>query len=151
MPASMFSSLLAPERVAVSDAADKWSAIGQGLDLFVGDPRVGDHGALVRALWDREKILPTGLGLGLAVPHVRHPAVRDAMGSLVVLRKGVDYGSLDGLPVRVVLTAAMPVDSQNEWLRYLAVVSTLFRDEAFRTGLMACPDAAALWAFVKDR
>lgn len=146
-----FSSLLSPARVTVADAADKWAAIRLGLDLLVNDPRISDISAVAEALWEREKILPTGLGLGLGAPHVRHAGARDAVGALVVLRHGVDYGSLDGQPVRVVLTVAMPVDSQAEWLRYLAAVSTLFRDAAFRDGLLACPDAAALWTYVRGR
>ncbi len=145
-------SILSPGRVAVADApGDKWSAIGVGLKLLEGDPRIGDYNALVRAFWEREKVLPTGLGLGLGAPHVRHPAVRDAVGALVTLRAGVDYGSLDGQPVRAILTAAMPADSQGDWLLYLAALSTHFRDPAFREGLLACADAEALWDFVRDR
>lgn len=144
-----FSSLLSSERVMVGDAADKWAAIRLGLNLLEGDPRIGDHAALAAAVWEREKIIPTGLGLGLGAPHVRIPGVRDAVASLVTLRRGVDYGSLDGQPVRVVLTAAMPADSQGEWLQYLAVVSTLFRDAGFRAGLLDCPDDDALWNYVR--
>jgi len=147
----LFADLLAPGRVAVSRAPDKWAALRRGLELFEGDPRVADPGALAAAVRERERILPTGLGLGLAVPHVRHASVRDPVASLVVLPAGVDYGSLDGAPVKVLLTVAMPPGCQSEWLRYLAAASTLFRGRAFREALPGAADAEALWALVRDR
>jgi PTS system nitrogen regulatory IIA component len=67
-----------------------------------------------------------------------------------VLKRGVEYGSLDNTPVRLVLLVAMPEDSQAEWLRYLARASAIFRDDAMRTKLFACTTADSLWDLVKQ-
>lgn len=82
---------------------------------------------------------------------MRIAAVRYPTAALTVLKKGVDYGSLDAAPVRLVLLVAMPDESQAEWLRYLARASAVFRDDAVRHRLFAAADSDLLWDLIKDR
>ena len=65
----------------------------------------GDHEkAVLDALWDRETILSTGIGLGMAVPHVRHSNV--ATEAMFVGRSaaGLAFDAIDGKPVHAVFT-----------------------------------------------
>ena len=125
---AIFGSLLSRERVGTADPLDKESALSAALDLLLPAPAVSDPAALADALRAREAALPTGLGWGLGVPHVRHWSTREAVGALVVLRRGVEYGSMDRQPVRAVFAVALPEDSQHLWLLCLAELSRLFLD-----------------------
>lgn len=147
---SEFSKYLARERVAVLDVKNKRQAIDGTLELLRDSPNIADFSRVVAATWQREEALATGLGLGIGAPHVRNMAVRYPTAALTVLNKGVDYGSLDNTPVRLILLVAMPEDSQAEWLKYLARASSIFRDDAMRTKLFACKTADALWELVKE-
>ena len=148
---SVFHQYLTPGTVAVSDAADKRSAISEALSLLASSPRIADAGAFARGIWAREDALPTGLGAGIGAPHARLKAVRDPVASFLALRRGIDYDSLDGVPVRLILLVGMPEDSQAEWLRYLAQAALTFRDASFRRALMDAPDGGALWDLIRDR
>ncbi|MCC8181117.1 MAG: PTS sugar transporter subunit IIA [Planctomycetes bacterium] len=145
-----FSKYLSRERVAVLDVKNKRQAIDGTLELLRHSPSISDFNRVAAAIWQREEALATGLGLGIGAPHVRISAVRYPVAALTVLRKGVEYGSLDNSPVRLILLVAMPEDSQAEWLRYLARASSLFRDDAMRHRLFAASDADALWDLVKE-
>ncbi len=145
-----FSKYLARERVQVLDVKNKRQAIDGTLELIRESPNISDFSRVVAATWQREEALATGLGLGIGAPHVRTAAVRYPTAALTVLKRGVEYGSLDNTPVRLVLLVAMPEDSQAEWLRYLARASAIFRDDAMRTKLFACATADALWDLVKQ-
>ena len=145
-----FSKYLTRERVQVLDAKNKRQAIDGTLELLRESPSISDFSRVVAATWQREEALATGLGLGIGAPHVRISAVRFPTAALTVLKRGVEYGSLDNTPVRLVLLVAMPEDSQAEWLRYLARASAIFRDDAMRTKLFACTDADTLWDLVKQ-
>ncbi len=147
---SEFSKYLSPERVQVLDVKNKRQAIDGTLALLKDSPNISDFSRVAAATWQREEALATGLGLGIGAPHVRSSAVRFPTAALTVLRKGVEYGSLDATPVRLVLLVAMPEDSQTEWLRYLARASAIFRDDAMRTKLFNCTDAEILWNLVKE-
>lgn len=144
-----FSKYLSQDRVAILDAENKRQAIDAVLELLRDSPSIADFDRVAAAVWQREEALATGLGLGIATPHVRNSAVRFPIAALGVLRKGVDYGSFDAAPVRLILLAAMPEDSQAEWLRYLARASAVFRDDALRHKLFAAPTLEALWELVK--
>lgn len=147
---SEFSKYLARERVSVLDAKNKRQAIDGTLALLKDSPNISDFSRVTAATWQREEALATGLGLGIGAPHVRNGAVRYPTAALTVLKKGVDYGSLDNTPVRLILLVAMPEDSQAEWLKYLARASAIFRDDAMRTKLFACTTSDALWELVKE-
>lgn len=146
-----FSRYLSRGRVAVLDAKNKRQAIDGTLELLRNSPNVADFSRVASAIWQREEALATGLGLGIGTPHVRISAVRYPTAAMTVLRKGVDYGSLDNAPVRLILLVAMPEESQTEWLKYLARASAIFRDDGMRHKLFAATDADALWDLVKDR
>lgn len=147
---SEFSKYLARERVQVLDVKTKKQAIDGTLELLRDSPNIADFSRVAAATWQREEALATGLGLGIGAPHVRTPAVRFPTAALTVLKRGVEYGSLDNTPVRLVLLVAMPESSKEEWLRYLARASSIFRDDAMRAKLFACTTADQLWDLVKD-
>ncbi len=145
-----FSKYLSRERVGLLDVKNKRQAIDGTLELLRDSPNISDFSRVTAATWQREEALATGLGLGIGAPHVRIGAVRYPTAALTVLKRGVEYGSLDNTPVRLILLVAMPEDSQAEWLRYLARASAIFRDDAMRHKLFAVADADALWDLVKE-
>ncbi len=145
-----FSKYLSRDRVSMLDAKNKRQAIDGTLALLKDSPSIADFGRVSSAIWQREEALATGLGLGIGAPHVRISAVRFPVAALTVLKKGVEYGSLDNTPVRLILLVAMPEDSQAEWLRYLARASAMFRDDAMRHKLISATDADQLWDLVKE-
>jgi mannitol/fructose-specific phosphotransferase system IIA component (Ntr-type) len=145
-----FSKYLSRDRMAVLDVKNKRQAIEGTLELLRDSPSISDFSRVVAATWQREEALATGLGLGIGAPHVRTSAVRYPTAALTVLKRGVDYGSLDNTPVRLILLVAMPEDSQAEWLKYLARASTIFRDDAMRHKLFACTTPDELWELVKE-
>ncbi|MCC8108041.1 MAG: PTS sugar transporter subunit IIA [Planctomycetes bacterium] len=147
---SEFSKYLAQDRVRVLDVKNKRQAIDGTLDLLKDSPNISDLSRVAAGIWQREEALATGLGLGIGAPHVRSSAVRYPTAALSVLKRGVEYGSLDANPVRLILLVAMPEDSQAEWLRYLARASAIFRDDAMRAKLFNCTTSEGLWNLVKE-
>jgi mannitol/fructose-specific phosphotransferase system IIA component (Ntr-type) len=144
------SDYLSRKRVAVLEASDKREALNATLALFEGMTHISSQEKFAAAIWEREEVLPTGIGLGIGVPHVRCESVRDPAAALVVLRRGVDYGSLDGAPVRVILMIAMPDGAKNDYLQYLANASRLFQRAPFRNALLACDNPDQLWEIVSE-
>ena len=106
-----------------------------------------DHAkAVLDALWDREQILSTGIGLGIAVPHVRHANVpREAM---VVGRSrgGMPFDAIDGKPVHAVFSILMPAGDNRRHVEVLGAIATTLKDPARRDGVFQAPDAATFVA-----
>ncbi len=82
-----------------------------------------------RALVERETVISTGIGDGIAIPHAKDTSV--IFPSLVVLRlkNPLPYESLDQEPVRLIFCIAMPEAYHKEHLQLLAKVSTVLMNE----------------------
>lgn len=104
----------------------------------------GDHEkAVLDALWDRETILSTGIGLGMAVPHVRHSNV--ATEAMFVGRSaaGLAFDAIDGKPVHAVFTILMPSGDNRRHVEVLGAIAGALKDPARRERVFAALDAAA--------
>ena len=138
------SSFLSPKRLAVIDATSKASALRQTLDLFRECPYILEFPAFAEEILKREEVLSTGIGFGVGVPHVRSRQVRESVAALAVLRKPVEYGSMDNLPVNIILMIGMPDGEHDLYLKYLSKISLRFRDPVLREKIGACANAEAL-------
>src|SRR5690606_35312629 len=85
--------------------------------------------ALKNAILEREEIMSTGVGLTIAVPHAKLASVKAFTLGLARSTKGIDYDSLDGQPVRIIVTITAPYNDQNTYLRVLAAVMHDLRNE----------------------
>jgi mannitol/fructose-specific phosphotransferase system IIA component (Ntr-type) len=104
------------------------------------------------ALIHRDELGPTGIGEGVAIPHVWHAGLHRVIAALAVSRKGINYPSLDRQPVHIILLILTPQDAASEpakqilferWLHYL-------RDPAFRAELRIAIDSEGLWNAVRS-
>ncbi len=141
--------VLAPERCALLDAADKETALTALVDLLAAAPEVRDRELLLKEVFAREALMSTGIGFGVGVPHVRLPSVKDIVMAVGVnARPLADYQSLDGEPVRIVCMVAARDDQHAQYLKTLAAVSAMLKQEAVRAAVLAASDAPAVHALL---
>jgi mannitol/fructose-specific phosphotransferase system IIA component (Ntr-type) len=100
--------------------------------------------ALMERLRARERLGSTGIGNGVAIPHVKSDGV--AQLGLVLARSvsGLDYDAIDGRPVHTLFLLLAPTQQSQEHLAALKWISTLARDTDFRRFFLAAPSAAAI-------
>jgi len=137
---------LSPARVLDLKAATRDAAIVELCDALCGAPEVGDIDALRAAVREREAVMSTGIGLGIAVPHAKIPGVRDFVLALGRSKAGIDFQSLDGKPVHLVVLIAGPDDRQARYLQILASVTLRLKREEVRRALLDAPGPAEVVA-----
>jgi PTS system nitrogen regulatory IIA component len=92
-----------------------------------------DRGFLTTVLEAREAMGSTGVGDGIAIPHVRNPIllhVSDPLVTLCLLRQPVEFGAIDGRPVHALFTVVSP--NVPAHLRILAQIAFVLRDPELR-------------------
>jgi len=97
-------------------------------------PRDMDKETVVYSLIEREEMMPTAIGKGIAVPHPRNPIIADIdseMVTLCLLRQAIDYKALDNEPVHAlfIILSANP----KRHLQILARISFLCQEGDFTT------------------
>ena len=128
----------------------KKEAIAELCELLKSGSKILDADAVAQTLMDREKLGSTGIGQGVAIPHGRNAAASKLVAALGVSRRGVDFQSLDGLPVHVIFMLVSPKDGGAEHLKALAKISGLLKDKFFRQGLKDAKSVDDVLSIIKE-
>ena len=133
-----------------SDATTKEEAIKQAVDRLFVMGRTDDSKAVEDAIWRREATYSTGFGHGFAIPHCQTNSVRFNSLVLLKLKSPVEWNSLDGEPVRVVvLLAIRAAQAGNAHMQVLAKLARKIMDDDFRAELEQETDPARLCAILQ--
>ena len=91
-----------------------------------------------REMIKREDEASTGMGRGVAVPHVKHKAVKDVAAAIGLSGVGIDFSALDKQPVYSVILLVSPADNADKHLQAMECVFTHLQREKFRKFLRQC-------------
>ncbi|MEX1139617.1 MAG: PTS sugar transporter subunit IIA [Bacteroidota bacterium] len=106
------------------------------IDIAAASERVLDKGKLKEAIFEREKIMSTGVGSGFAIPHGKTDAVTDIVGAFAITAQPIDYKSLDEQPVRIVFLLIGRESMVGPHIKLLSRISRLMNKEDFRKKLL---------------
>jgi mannitol/fructose-specific phosphotransferase system IIA component (Ntr-type) len=104
-------------------------------DLFKKDGRVIDIDYLKKAVFEREKIMSTGVGLGFAIPHAKTNAVNNVIAAFARSKKSIDFQSLDGKPVDIFFLLVGTEAQVGLHIKLLSRISRLMNRDGFREKL----------------
>tara|TARA_R110002126_G_scaffold11114_3_gene50417 strand:+ start:13744 stop:14223 length:480 start_codon:yes stop_codon:yes gene_type:complete len=98
----------------------------------------GLQSSAVKALLEREEMASTGIGMNVAIPHVKIPGLESVACGLAVLTDPVDWNAVDGEPVSVIFLVLRPEDETSthdpsEHLEMMKWIASLGRDSDFRS------------------
>lgn len=113
----------------------KNEAIDKLVDLMDASGNLVDKNEYKKAVLAREELSTTGIGDGIAIPHAKTKAVKNAGLAAMIVNDGVDYDSLDGNPAKIFFLIGAPDGENNVHLEVLARLSTMLMDEKFRNAL----------------
>jgi PTS system nitrogen regulatory IIA component len=117
------------------EAADKPSALRAVVELLPLPPAM-DRDLLLGVLLAREELASTGVGDGIAIPHVRNPVVLHVVQPLIglcFLARPIEFGAVDGKPVHTLFTLISP--TVREHLHLLSRLAFAIRDAEFKACL----------------
>jgi mannitol/fructose-specific phosphotransferase system IIA component (Ntr-type) len=92
----------------------------------------GNCDSIVKEVIKREKEASTGMGKGIAVPHVKHSAVKDVVAAIGCSSVGIDFSALDKQPVYSVVLLVSPLDNPDRHLSTMEHIFKHLQQESFR-------------------
>ncbi|HOW73859.1 MAG TPA: PTS sugar transporter subunit IIA [Phycisphaerae bacterium] len=102
------------------------------------------------ALLARERLGTTGIGRGIAVPHAKHNAIPGTVAVLGRSTCGIDFASLDGEPVHLLLMILSNRQSSEGHLRALASAARLFGDERLIRAVQQATSAEGMLHVIEE-
>lgn len=133
-----------PDLVIFSQAETRDEALRQLVHHIYVKGKLAQEDAFYQAIIDREKIVSTGIGMGVAIPHAKLPGFDQFFIAIGVLQKPVDWNALDGSPVRLIFMIGGPDDKQTEYLQILSQLTQAIKDEDRRQKLLTLQDPQAM-------
>ena len=112
-------------------ATDKEGVINEMVQSLVDNGVVTDFDTFKTGIMNREAQTSTGLGDGIAMPHSKNEAVKEATVLFAKSNKGVDYASLDGQPTDLFFMIAAPEGANDTHLAALAELSKYLMKPGF--------------------
>jgi len=133
------------------EGKNKKSVITELVDLLDAEGLLLDRGAVLEAVMMREQTQSTGIGSGIAVPHGKCNSVKELVMAIGITSRGIDFESVDGKPVTIVILLVSPADQTGPHIQALARISRLMLDEQFRTELAEVGSAEQAYELVSRK
>lgn len=99
---------------------------------------------IFESLIERERLGSTGLGKGIALPHARIDGLQQASAVFIKLQQSIDFDSIDGQPVDLVIALLVPADATDTHLKILAGLAQFFNNDENCEKLRASDDKQTL-------
>lgn len=114
-------------------------AIASLVERLDVEGKLTDRDRFHQAILEREKIVSTGIGIGVAIPHAKMSHCSDFFIAIGIQKnKGIDWDALDGSLVRLIFMIGGPDNKQTEYLKILSHLTQSIKDEHRRKRLLRC-------------
>lgn len=132
------------------EVENKKELLNQLINLL--KPKVSDEqlNEIRKAVFEREDIMSTGVGKGLAIPHGKAKNIEKTYASFALLKDPVAYESVDEEPVRIVFLLVGPNSKNNIHIKLLSRISRLMNNMEFRNKLLKCERSAEIHKIFKE-
>ncbi|MEW5693747.1 MAG: PTS sugar transporter subunit IIA [Candidatus Hydrogenedentota bacterium] len=131
-------------------ATTKDEVIEELVDLALKKQKNIDKSAIIAAVKQREELMSTGIGNDIGLPHAKTNAVPDLIIAFGRSLKGIDFGALDGRPVKIFYLLLAPEDQSGPHVKALAHISRLLKHAYFRDALLSAKNAKEIYEIIKE-
>jgi len=119
----------------------KVEVIKELIALLAENRAISNGEEILKSVMEREKILSTGLGNGVAIPHCKTSSVEDFAIALGIHPQGVDFQSLDHKPSHIIFLLVGPENKPGFHIRLLSRISRIISKEDVRKQILASKSA----------
>lgn len=128
--------ILQPSCVKVPvESRNKEDVITELVNLLDASGALSDRDVALQAVLTRERIQSTGIGSGLAIPHGKCKAVSELVMAIGIAHEPIDFDSIDGKPVTIIILLVSPADQTGPHIQALAKISRLMLNTEFKKKL----------------
>jgi fructose-specific phosphotransferase system IIA component len=121
---------------ALADRVARQGLVDSGEELF-------------QKLWEREQLGSTGIGQGVAIPHCKLNGLRQGVVAVGLVPEGVEFGAVDGQPVKVFFLVVSPGGAPAQHLQVLAAISRWIKADGHAGRLLGLHDAARVYDLLR--
>jgi PTS system nitrogen regulatory IIA component len=146
----MLQELIKKENIVFLDENNPKNAIKSLVKKAKELGKLGDKDLFETEIFEREAILSTGIGLGIAIPHAKLKGIENIFILVGVNKRGLDWNSIDEKPVRIVFLIGAPESDQKKYLRILSKLILLIKNEVRRESIFSASQSQEVVELFKN-
>lgn len=147
----LLTDLLTPERIKIPlESTSKEDLLRELVGVVGRGGAVDDEEDVLRAVREREAVLSTGIGHGVAIPHGKSSAVPELLMAAGRSAAPVEFDALDGQPVSLFFLLVGPETAAGPHIKALSRISRLVRKDEIRERLAAAQSAEEFYAALRE-
>ncbi len=135
-------------RIKDLEADNKDDALNEMIDLISTSSNINNISAFKKAIFKRESLMSTGIGLGIAIPHAKIPECQDFVIAIGRLKKGIEYESLDDKPVKLIFMIGASDKQDKEYIRLLSRLVLRLKDSQVQKELLKAKDKCEIYSII---
>ncbi len=144
--------ILQPDCIKVPvENRDKEAVITELVDLLDANGLLLDRDVALEAVLTRERTQSTGTGAGIAIPHGKCNAVKELVMAIGIAQEPIEFNSIDGKPVTILILLVSPADQTGPHIQALATISRLILNEEFRQNLEKVTSTDKVYELLNDQ
>ncbi|MGM0506267.1 MAG: PTS sugar transporter subunit IIA [Bacteroidota bacterium] len=128
------------------EVSSKTNLLNRMVDMLESKVSAEQLESIRSAVLQREEIMSTGVGKGLAIPHGKAPGLEESYASFALLKEPIDFDSIDEEPVRIVFLLVGPESKNSMHIKLLSRISRLMNNDSFRKQLLECSSPSEVLA-----
>ena len=146
-----FSDIISVNRIRDVSPTTKDEVLVELCNLVVDAPEVLNSEKFLEAIRDREKVMSTGIGMGIAIPHAKTSSVSDLVMAVGRCKKGIDFESLDGLPSHIIILMGAPHRKSEEFLKIIAKIGSIFNNSEFKEQFLNAESSGEMFRLLVEK
>ena len=124
------SNFLTEKNICILKSKKKKEILEELIENLAESGKIENEKKLKDAIFYREKLMSTGIGLGIAVPHVRIEGIEKPVMALGIKHAGIpDYESIDGEVIRIVVMIVAGKEQHREYIKLLSLVVSALKNK----------------------
>lgn len=140
-----------PEYIKVPlQKGTKSEVIRELMDILHDNKVITNSEDIIQAVFDREKIMTTGVGNGVAIPHCKHEDCRNFAIALGIHPGGINFDSIDKKPAHIIFLLIGPEDQPGTHIKLLSRISRIISQNDIREKVLSAQTSQELFDLLKD-
>lgn len=131
-------------------STNKKDALNELLDVICQSSLISDCKTFRKEIFKREKLMSTGIGYEIAIPHARHKSIKDFVIALGRKKEGLEYASIDDKPVKLIFMIGASDKQDKDYIRLLARLVLRLKNRQFVENLLAAEDPTQIYKIIKE-
>ncbi len=146
-----FFDIVQPEHIALLESKNKNDVLIELIDLIANSGEIEDIESVKDAIFHREQLMSTGIGLGIAIPHIRIEGVSKPIIAVGISKDGIsDYESIDGQPVKIIFMIVAGKEQHKEYITLLSQIVAKLKSDDVREKLISSRSSEEIYRILTE-